>query len=86
MNFVKLVRFSLNLFDYFQQKKIINFFKKRLISKLVLFDVGAHHGETVSLFFKNFHIDKIHCFEASEENFQILRNNIKKKFLIIFAN
>lgn len=79
MNFVKLVRFSLNLFDYFQQKKIINFFKKRLISKLVLFDVGAHHGETVSLFFKNFHIDKIHCFEASEENFQILRNNIKKK-------
>lgn len=79
MNFVKLVRFSLNLFDYFQQKKIINFFKKRLISKLVLFDVGAHHGETVSLFFKNFLIDKIHCFEASEENFQILRNNIKKK-------
>jgi len=79
MNFVKLIRFSLNLFDYFQQKKIINFFKKRLISKLVLFDVGAHHGETVSLFFKNFHIDKIHCFEASEENFQILRNNIKKK-------
>ena len=81
MNFVKLVRFSLNLFDYFQQKKIINFFKKRLISKLVLFDVGAHHGETVSLFFKNFHIDKIHCFEASNINFITLKDNLIKNKL-----
>jgi len=81
MNFINLVRFLLNFFDYFQQKKIVNFFKKQPINKLVLFDVGAHHGETVFLFHKNFNISKIHCFEASNQNFRILENNIKKKKL-----
>ena len=86
MNFIKLIRFLLNFIDYFQQKKIINFFKKQSINKLVLFDVGAHHGETVFLFFKNFNISKIHCFEASNQNFRVLENNIKKKKLNNICN
>ena len=86
MNFIKLIRFLLNFVDYFQQKKIINFFKKQSINKLVLFDVGAHHGETVFLFLKNFNISKIHCFEASSQNFRVLENNIKKKKLIDICN
>jgi len=86
MNFIKLIRFLLNFIDYFQQKKIINFFKKQSINKLVLFDVGAHHGETVFLFFKNFNISKIHCFEASNQNFHVLENNIKKKKLKNYFN
>tara|TARA_Y100000768_G_scaffold359909_1_gene316764 strand:+ start:85 stop:804 length:720 start_codon:yes stop_codon:yes gene_type:complete len=81
MNFIKLIRLLLNFFDYFQQKKIINFFKKQSINKLVLFDVGAHHGETVLLFYKNLNINRIHCFEASTQNFKVLENNIKKKKL-----
>ena len=86
MNFIKLIRFLLNYIDYFQQKKIINFFKKQSINKLVLFDVGAHHGETVFLFHKNFNISKIHCFEASNQNFFVLENNIKKKKLNNICN
>ena len=81
MNFINIVRVLLNLFDSFQQKKIINFLKEQSIDKLVIFDVGSHHGETVSLFVKNFNIEKIHCFEASRENFIILQKNIKKNFL-----
>ena len=79
MNFINLIRFLLNFFDYFQQKKIINFFKKQNFNKVVLIDVGAHHGETVFLFYKYFNINKIHCFEASNQNFRILEQNIKKK-------
>ena len=30
---------------------------------------------------KNFNISKIHCFEASNQNFRVLENNIKKKKL-----
>ena len=81
MNFINLIRLLLNFFDNFQQKKIIDFFKKQSIKKLVLFDVGAHHGETVFLFHRNFNIRKIYCFEASNQNFRILKNNIKKKKL-----
>ena len=44
LNFIYLV---LNFFDFFQQKKIFNFLKKRIPSNSILFDVGAHHGETI---------------------------------------
>jgi len=81
MNFINLVRFLINLFDYFQQNKIINFFKKQSINQLVLFDVGSHYGETVFLFSKNFDINKIYCFEASAINFKILKSKIKKNNL-----
>ena len=81
MNFIKIVRYTLNIFDYFQQKKIISFFKKQSFNRLVLFDVGAHHGETVFLFKKNFQINKIYCFEASGENFNKLKKNINNNNL-----
>lgn len=79
MNFINLVRYLLNFFDYFQQKKIINFFKKQSLKELILFDIGSHYGETVFLFSKHFNIKKIHCFEASNQNFQILKKKIEKK-------
>ena len=78
MHLIKLVRSILNFFDFFQQKKIIKFFKHSLKNDLTLFDVGSHYGETVKLFFKNFKIKDLHCFEASPLNFKILSTNIKK--------
>ena len=72
-----IVRYVLNFFDYFQQKKIINFLKAHYGSKsLVFFDVGSHYGETTKLFFKYFKIKEFHCFEASPENFVILKKTI----------
>ena len=66
----------LKLFDYFNQKKIINFLKsKSLINFDVFFDVGAHKGETIGIYLKNFNIKKIYSIEPSSINF----NSLKKK-------
>ena len=78
MIIIRLVRALLNVFDIFQQRKIIKFFKNKISIKkeIEIFDVGSHFGETVKLFYKNFKIGKIHCFEDSPLNFNIL----KKKY------
>jgi len=85
MTLVKLIRFILNFFDNFQQKKIINFLKRKLHQDLIIIDVGSHYGETIKLFCKNFKIKKIHCFEASPNNFKILLKKIKKAGLSDFC-
>ena len=73
----------LRIFDFFHQKKIFKFLKKQGYQKLdILFDVGAHRGESIKIFSKNFQIKKIYSFEASEINFIFLKKNIsnyKKK-------
>ena len=77
--YIKFVRYILNFFDFFFQKKIINFFRSRLNDKrIVFFDVGSHFGETVNLFNNYLSIKEFHCFEASPKNFDILRNKIMK--------
>ena len=78
MKFVILIRLLLNFFDYFQQIKILKYLKNNLKSKIILFDVGAHHGETLKLFSKKFEIEEIHCFEAS----QLILNFYLKKVKI----
>ena len=74
----KLVLLLLSFFDFFYQKKIIRFLKKKNITKInTLFDVGGHKGESINLFLKNMTIKKIISFEASPLNF---------KFLNLFAS
>lgn len=77
MLYLKIIVKILNLLDYFQQKKILTFFKKNLKKQIVLFDVGSHHGETIRLFSKKIKLKEFHCFEASSINFKILTKNIK---------
>ena len=85
MSLINFIRFTLNIFDKFQQKKIIKFFKKKLSKDLMIIDVGSHYGETAKLFCKNFKIKKIHCFEASPNNYKILLRNIKRTGLNDFC-
>ena len=69
----------IDFFDYFHKKKIINFFKKFYNKNIdLILDVGAHKGETIQLFCKNFKLKKIFSFEASPENFNELKKNIGK--------
>jgi len=69
----------LNIFDYFYQKKFINFLKRRNIDNFDVFlDIGAHKGESINLFASNFDINKIYSFEPNPISFEILRKNIKK--------
>ena len=80
----RLVLLFLSFFDYFYQKKIIKFLKKNSLSEInLIFDVGAHKGESINLFLKNMKVKNIVSFEASPLNFQYLENNkknLEKKF------
>ena len=74
-----LFNIIIKIIDFFYQRKIINYFKNSSISKFdVLIDVGAHKGETIFNFLKNFEIKNIYSFEASKATYQSLQNNIDK--------
>jgi len=75
---ISIAKLIINSFDYLQQKKIFVFLKKKLKKNAILFDVGAHHGETINNFIKYFDFSNIHSFEASNKNFKTLKNKIKK--------
>ncbi len=69
----------LSFFDFYYQKKLFSFLKNRGYRNFnFLFDIGAHHGESIKLFLSNFKIKNIYSFEASNENFKILQKNTKK--------
>ena len=74
----------LSIFDFYYQKKIFSFLKSRGYKNFdVLFDIGAHHGESIKRFLNNFKVKNIYSFEASDKNFLILQKNLiyfKKKF------
>ena len=75
----KIILWGLSLFDYSYQKKWIKFLKKNKYNNFELFiDIGAHKGESIKLFSKNFIIKMIISFEASPINFQYLKNQIEK--------
>ena len=69
----------LAIFDFYYQKKLFSFLKNRGYRNFdYIFDIGAHHGESIQLFLNNFKIKNIYSFEASNENFKILQKNTKK--------
>ena len=76
MFYSKLVILFLNFFDYFQKKQILYLIKNKFSRPIVIFDVGAHYGESIKLFLKKLNIEKIYSFEASPQNFKVLKNNI----------
>jgi len=78
----KIILLGMSLFDYSYQKKWIKFLKKNKYNNFkLLIDVGAHKGESIKLFSKNFVIKKIISFEASPINFQYLKKKIKNNKL-----
>ena len=65
--------------DFFYQRKIITFFKgNQNIEYDTLIDVGAHKGETIDSFLKNFKIKNIYSFEASKNTYTTLEIKIDK--------
>ena len=48
--------------------------------------MGAHYGETIKNIYKNFKVDQIHSFEASLENFEILKKKILNQNLNVKLN
>ena len=78
MLYSKLIILILNFLDSFQQKKILNFINKKFRRPIIVFDIGAHYGETIKLFFKYLNLKQIYSFEASPVNFKILSENVSK--------
>lgn len=77
IKFVTLI--VLKIFDHYFQKRMFRFLKKKGISKFdTFFDIGAHRGETIQLFAKNFKIKNFYSFEASQTNFEFLKRNSEK--------
>ena len=74
--------------DFNHKNKIIKFFKCRFNDQaLTIIDVGAHVGETISLFSKNFTIKKMICYEASKFNFnKLIKSKYHKNYNIILNN
>ena len=62
MFYSKIIITVLNFLDYFQQKKIIKLINKKFLNPIVIFDVGAHYGESIKLFNKELKIKKIYSF------------------------
>ena len=77
--YIKFLLVIIYFIDFKNKKKIINFFKKKLNKKpLIIIDIGAHVGETISLFYNNFTIENILAFEANPIVFKKLEKKIKK--------
>ncbi len=81
----KIALLVIGFFDFFHQKKIITFLKNKNFYEFnLVLDVGAHKGETINLFLKNFKIKKMISFEASPKNFKSLiskLNYFKTKYI-----
>ena len=77
--YLKFLGIIINIIDASNKRKILNFFKKHFINKeIIIIDIGAHKGETIELFKKNFNLKKIFAFEPNNKLFLDLIN--KKKF------
>ena len=75
--YIKILSYLIGIIDYKNKKKVINFFKKKFLErKINLIDIGAHKGETIKIFQKNFNIDKILSFEANTKIFEVLNNEL----------
>ena len=71
----QIVLYFISFFDALHQKKIFNFLKKKGIKSFdIMFDVGAHRGETIEVFLKNFKIKNIISFEPSPINYSFLKS------------
>ena len=82
-----IVKFLLNCFDYFTQRKIIIFFQKEFnTNSIKLIDVGSHRGEYIDSVIKNMSVEKIYSFEPNYEVFKILKKKFQNNNLIKLNN
>ena len=43
-----IILILLKIFDYYHNKKILNFLKKKTININIFLDIGAHEGESIN--------------------------------------
>ena len=76
--YLRFLELLIGIVDKSNKNLIVKFLKdKTLNRKIVALDVGAHKGETLEIFLKNFNIEKIFCFEPNRKIYEKLKNKIK---------
>tara|TARA_B100001059_G_C17584208_1_gene451386 strand:+ start:39 stop:767 length:729 start_codon:yes stop_codon:yes gene_type:complete len=79
------INFIISLIDYSNKKKIVLFFNKAFNEKkLSVIDIGAHKGETIDLFLKNFSINQLNAFEPNQNLYHHLNKKYNNKKVNIF--
>ena len=74
----------INIIDYPNKLKVLKFFREYLKDEPInLIDIGAHKGETINFFNKNFNINKIIAFEPNKDLFEKLNKKIKKQNILL---
>ena len=57
--FLKILMSIIDIIDLQNKSKIVKFFKDKFDNKAInIFDIGAHKGETIDLFYKNLNVNK----------------------------
>ena len=85
--YLKTLLFLINILDYGNKKRIINYFKNKFFKeKVVIFDIGSHKGDTVDLFIKNLNVRKIYAFEPNTKLFEKSKKKYFKKENVIINN
>ena len=80
-----ILNFLINIIDYSNKIKVRDFFKKKFDQKLInVIDVGAHKGETIKFFLKNFNINKMYVFEPNQDLYQNLIKKFTSQNIFIF--
>ena len=69
--------FFFDILDFYHQKKILNFFRKKKINIYTFVDVGSHKGKYFDLFAKNYKIKKSFLIEPQNQYFHYLKNKYK---------
>ena len=89
--YLNFLNIFIDIVDKKNKLKINNYFLSKFKNRAItLVDVGAHKGETINLFLKNFNIKKIYSFEPNPLIFKELKkkiiNNKIKMFNIGLSN
>lgn len=82
----EIIKFILNIFDFFTQQKILEALSKKFEnnSLSVLVDVGSHKGEYINSIKKKFNIQKIYGFEPNPDIFKILKKKTVDEKINLF--
>lgn len=78
MKFYKIVIFLLNLLDNYKTRKILKKLSGKILKAPIIFDVGAHKGESIDLFLSIFKGSQIYSFEINNQNYNYIKS--KKKY------
>ena len=80
-----MINFLISFIDLPNKFKILKFLKDEFKRKKInVIDIGAHKGETINFFLKNFLVNKLIAFEPNRILFELLQKKFDDDRISIF--